>query len=146
MGAKRSERDVGADAERQHRALGLAILWKIREAGANGVVRRTDINRLALDCDRTAGEFAEAEQTLHRLGSARADEAIEADDLTGVKLERDPVEFGGVGNVIRFEHDRAQLHCALGIDLTNRATHHEADEIGLSDVGDGAGADLFAVA
>ena len=67
---------------------------------------------------------------MHRLRSARADEAIEADDLTGVKLERDPVEFGGVGNVIRFEHDRAQLHLPLWIDLTDRATDHEADEIG----------------
>ena len=98
MGAERSERDVGADAERQHRALGLAILRDIGEAGANGVVGRTDVDRLAVDLDRAAGELAQAEQALHRLGAAGADEAIEADDLAGVKLERDPVEFGGVGD------------------------------------------------
>ena len=146
VSAERSERHIGADAERQHRALGLAILGDIGEPGANGVARRMNVGRLAVDLDRAAGDLAKAEQALHRFGAAGADEAVEADDLAGMQGERHAVEFGGVREIVRFEHDGAELHLALGIDLLDGAADHQADQIGLVDVGDGAGANFLAVA
>ncbi len=75
------ERHILANAERQDRALVLTVLRHIGNAGCNRIGGRTDSQRLAIQRDGSTRGRGDAEQALHGLGAAGADEAVEAQDL-----------------------------------------------------------------
>ena len=110
MGAKRGERHVGADAERQHGALRLAVLRHIGEAGARSRRRASRIATALPSILTLAARSARLRPNRPCIASERPApiKPVEADDLARAQRERDAVEFGGVGEIDGFQHDRAR--------------------------------------
>ena len=102
--------------------------------------------RRTVELDPAAGRAAEPEDALHRLRSAGADEAIEAQDLALLEREGEIGELGGVGEALDLEHGLADGDVALGKDLVDRPADHEAHQVRLAHLGGLAFADLLAVA
>ena len=85
--AERGQRDVLEDRQRQDDALALALLRHIDDAARDRVGRRADDDGLAVELQRAARRLGDAEQRLHQLAAAGADEAVEAEDLALAQVE-----------------------------------------------------------
>src|SRR5699024_2945444 len=81
------EDQVGADRLRQDKALALTVLGEERNARVNRLTGVLDMYLLALDGDRAAIDRVCAENRAHGLGTARADQAGKAEDLSAVTLK-----------------------------------------------------------
>ena len=88
----------------------------------------------------------DAEQALHRLGAAGADQPVETENLAPPQLEGNVGIFGRVRQPLDRQDDVADRHVALGEDLVDRTADHHAHELRLGDGGDRPVADLLAVA
>src|SRR5450631_4527339 len=93
---ERRQRYVLEHRQRQHDALPLTLLRDIDDAGGDRVGGAANGDGLAAERDRAGRTARDAEQRLHQLAAAGADEAVEAQNLTPAKIERDVGEFGRV--------------------------------------------------
>ena len=75
-----------------------------------------------------ARALGQAEQALHRLRAARADQAVEAENFAGAQGKADAVELGGMREIFDLEHGRAERDRALGENVVDRAPDHQADQ------------------
>ena len=128
------------------RALLAAVLGHVDDAAGDGVGGGADDGDAAVDLDDALRGPGGAEERLHELAAAGADEAVEAEDLALAQGEADGVELGRVAVAGDLEHLRAGSAWLLGEDRVDRAADHQADEVGLGDSRHEALADHLAVA
>ena len=76
------------------------------DAGVNGIARRADRDRLAIEADRAAGDTVDAEDRAGKLGAAGANQPRHAEDLAGDQREVERLGFMRLGPQARDLQDR----------------------------------------
>ncbi|RAO08803.1 hypothetical protein LUPAC07_05551 [Micromonospora noduli] len=124
----------------EEEALLLAVLGDVADpVPVQGIAHVPDPGRTAVYPHLPGGDLVEAEQRLGQLAAARADQSVQADDLTGADGEADVVVAGGGGDGIegqrRFDIRRdgpgGEVH------LLVRPADHQVDDLLAAVVGEG---------
>ncbi len=131
--------DVVRDGVLEDEAVTLPVFAHVADAvPMDRLVRVADVHRLPVHRDRAGGDPAEPEDGSRELRAARADEAVEGDDLPPVHPEidrpvtlvrRDACEFQGCSLVV-------QSVAMTGRPLSERdaPAHHGCDHVGLREL------------
>ena len=131
---------------RQHHPLVVAVLGEVGDAMGDGVARRADRRRAAIDVDRAALVGRGAEERLAQLGAAGADQPGETEDLAGVDREAHVLEDRQTGQALDPEHLVAGAADPLRKLVAPGTSDHLADdEVPVDPAIDLVGADDLAV-
>src|SRR5690606_26768042 len=114
-------RDILADGLRADEALQAAVLRHIGDAEIARRLRRADRDRLAVEENLAGGRRRDAEDGEGELRPPGADEAGNAEDLAGMKRQRDVVHDVAMRDVAEFEERSPDLHLHLREELVDRA-------------------------
>jgi hypothetical protein len=99
----------------------------------------------ARDADGAGVARVDAEDGLHDLGAAGADQPGERDDLPGADAERDVAEGAGARQALDLEDDVAGLDVGLGEQRAELAADHAAHDLVDREAGERVGGDVRAV-
>ena len=135
---QRRQGDVLKDRQALDRALPAPVLGDIDDAGGHSLRSGSDDADIAFDPAGALCGLGDAEQCLHHLGPAGADQTVKAQNLSAVQGEGDVLEFGRVTISRDGQHRRADLGGAFGIDLIDAAADHQLDQLAFGDVGNRA--------
>ncbi|MNT23594.1 hypothetical protein D3C72_1590170 [compost metagenome] len=108
----------------------LAVFGEEADAQSNGIARRVDTGRLAVDFHRTAAGLAHTENQLRQFGATGAHQPGKADNFTGADLKADRLHLFAVSQAVqrqaRFPHRDALF---LIEQVAQRAAHHHAHQL-----------------
>ena len=125
---ERGEPDVAADGVVEDQSFALAVLRDDDDAGADGVPRPPDPDRIPVPEQGAGTRRPDPAEDAREPRAARADEAGDAEHLTGVQFEADRLDVRAQLEVARLQHDAFAGRPPRG-PLADVAPHHEADEL-----------------
>ena len=117
----------------EHQPLGLAVLGQEAHAPADGVPRRPEARRSALDRDATGARRVRPRDRARQLGAPGAEQAGEAHHLPAVEREADVAEDARP-QPLDAQQLLAARHAPLRVVLLELAVRHQADQLAERDL------------
>ena len=108
-----------------------ALFRHIDNAGGDGILRASDVDRLAIQHQLPGRRLCDAEQRLAKLGAPGADQAIDTQNFTPPQIEGNVVEFGRMTIIPDGQKGRADFYVEFRKDVMHVTSYHQAHDFGL---------------